>query len=375
MCTGTKPNVLTYKSSSSIEIDSCFSMSYDNARLKFFDSLTDDWIIKRYNDDETTVAVLKNSNSNDWIIHTSGLHGVEGYTGSAIQTNILKETEALCRDNNMPNIMLVHSMNPYGMKTMQRTNRNNVDLNRNSIINNDFHSDSEVFKDKYLRNFINPESILWYVMLPVLLIYSLIIYGIKFTTQSVVTGQYSNAVAMSYGGSEHQSEIKDFYKEIGKFLSSESRVYHIDVHTGYGKYMNEYLMVNTMKDMNNVGGIFRRSNFYVNSESPEYENMKGGLIQGFEHLLLEYGNVSIQSYHGIVQEFGTVNYVGIPIFLSLRSSNFWRHYHKKDYCIYANIRKNMFNLFNPQNAEYKKISLDLGMTRMYELINHLRTVH
>jgi len=62
-------------------------------------------------------------------IHSSGLHGVEGLSGSAIQLQWLKS-----RIRSIPAdsaIVLVHALNPYGMAWRRRFNENNVDLNRN----------------------------------------------------------------------------------------------------------------------------------------------------------------------------------------------------------------------------------------------------
>jgi len=64
------------------------------------------------------------------LIITSGLHGIEGYTGSAIQQMFMKEliTEEEVLDEG---ILLIHSINPFGFKYMRKTTENNIDLNRN----------------------------------------------------------------------------------------------------------------------------------------------------------------------------------------------------------------------------------------------------
>lgn len=353
-----------------------FSTSFDEARYKFISNVSNKWVLKQYNDNRTHIAVLENKNSNDWIIHTSGLHGIEGYTGSAIQLKIIEDFKEFELENyeELPNIMIVHCLNPFGMMAMQRTNKNNVDLNRNSIMNNNFKSKSFVFKDRILNNLVNPESILWYYAVPFLIIYSLVVYGLKASVRAIVIGQYERKHAMSYGGHEHESEIKNFFKAIAPFFNEHSRVYHIDVHTGFGKRMNEYLMVNTIDVKGELESTFHNGNYYINSQDPEYKHMKGGLIQGFEHLLHMYGNQSIQSYVGIVQEFGTVNYAGIPIFLAMRKSDFWKKYHQTNQCIYSSVKSELYELFNPQTKEYQTECLDKGCRRIYELVHYLQNL-
>ena len=350
-----------------------FSTSFEEAKIKFENELTDQWTIKRINNDETIIAVLPNPNSNDWIIHTSGIHGVEGYTGSAIQLRILLEHKS--QKINTKNIMLVHAMNPYGMKHMQRVNSNNVDLNRNNILNNDFTSDSLVFKNSWLNSLINPKSSFEFYLFPFLLIYSLIVYGLKTSVQLIVTGQYQKQTAMSYGGVEHEPEIKEFYKAIAPFFTKNSHIVHIDLHTGFGKYMNEYLMVDTRREKNYFERYFQSSastetaNYYINSEFPEYKHMKGGLINGFQQLLELYGNVQIESYYGMVQEFGTVNFAGIPIFIKMRLANFVKFYKPDDNsCVEIN-RRDMYEVFNPPSTEYQELCLSKGWKRFSELLN------
>lgn len=82
------------------------------------------------------------------VIHSCGVHGVEGYLGSAVQLRYLHELinqlrlqssmqQSKTRDANKTytqhKLLLLHSINPYGMRHHRRTNANNVDLNRNAL--------------------------------------------------------------------------------------------------------------------------------------------------------------------------------------------------------------------------------------------------
>ena len=57
------------------------------------------------------------------LIHTSGLHGVEGFVGSAIQLQFLDELPEIAQGDA---IVLGHILNPYGMAWLRRFNENNV---------------------------------------------------------------------------------------------------------------------------------------------------------------------------------------------------------------------------------------------------------
>src|SRR5262249_19885165 len=62
------------------------------------------------------------------LVHSSGLHGIEGFAGSAIQLQFIEKLPALHAE---AALVLVHILNPYGMSWLRRVNENNVDLNRN----------------------------------------------------------------------------------------------------------------------------------------------------------------------------------------------------------------------------------------------------
>jgi hypothetical protein len=68
------------------------------------------------------------------LVVVSGTHGVEGFAGSALQTQLL--TRVANGDLVAPEglrIVLVHALNPFGFAWVSRTNEDNVDLNRNFI--------------------------------------------------------------------------------------------------------------------------------------------------------------------------------------------------------------------------------------------------
>ena len=90
-------------------------------RLPGDEDLTIDWI---YAD-----AVGKNEKV---FILTTGEHGIEGYVGSAMQQRFI-DCYLSQLDPQTTGLLLVHAINPWGMKYHRRVNANNVDLNRNFV--------------------------------------------------------------------------------------------------------------------------------------------------------------------------------------------------------------------------------------------------
>ena len=60
----------------------------------------------------------------------SGVHGVEGYLNSQLQTDLLGRVDRSSMPQDMA-VVLVHAVNPWGMAWWRRQNESNVDLNRN----------------------------------------------------------------------------------------------------------------------------------------------------------------------------------------------------------------------------------------------------
>ena len=74
------------------------------------------------------VAVLPGSGPG-LVVHSSGVHGVEGYAGSAIQIALLRKLAGAGASNSSggaPTVVLVHAVNPFGMAHYRRFNEHNV---------------------------------------------------------------------------------------------------------------------------------------------------------------------------------------------------------------------------------------------------------
>ncbi len=88
-------------------------------------------------------------------VHSSGVHGVEAFAGSAIQLQWLDE--GLPEIPEDAAIGLVHVINPHGMAWLRRVNERGVDLNRN------FLGPGEAYEGapegyEALDSFLNPPS-------------------------------------------------------------------------------------------------------------------------------------------------------------------------------------------------------------------------
>jgi hypothetical protein len=260
------------------------------------DDLSIDWIQARPNDSLDRVLIM-----------TTGLHGVEGFVGSAMLQLFLDEyLDRFNSDNS--GLVIVHAINPWGMKNIRRVNDNNVDLNRNFMENeNEFHQN---FNPAYslFDTVLNPDRPLkpFLMELPGLIskvILNLTRYGIKDLRGAVLLGQQNNPAGLYYSGREYQLETRTLMDILAECLSIYSRVVQIDLHTGYGPRYQMSLVCspNEKRTSNELEGLFHYPRV-VQADPDEFYSMKGDMIDWvYRHKEVSFPEVD---YFGTAFEFG-----------------------------------------------------------------------
>ncbi|AWY44235.1 DUF2817 domain-containing protein [Pseudomonas putida] len=163
------------------------------------------------------------------LIVISGVHGVEGFTGSAVQTGLLGM--ALPKPDDV-SVLYVHAINPFGFSHLRRVTQENVDLNRNFI---DFGADLpqnpgyEHIHEALLPPIWPPESD------EVLEKYRLE-HGGKALQQAMSIGQYTSDDGMWFGGRAPTWSNDTFRDILRKYTANVEVLASIDIHTGLGPY-------------------------------------------------------------------------------------------------------------------------------------------
>ena len=226
-----------------------FSDTYDESRQKFIDALP--VIQTKFPNAVHHAHALANdpSVSIDWItaepaqkqklfILTTGQHGIEGYTGTAIQQLFIRDY--LPRfDSKTTGLLLVHAINPWGMKYRRKVNGGNVDLNRNFNMHPaEFDPKSNPAARK-LEKMVYPRSPAnagwfnrWWFFMRVL--WNVMRIGQKDFMAGSLMGQYCYPDGMFYGGAEPQEETRLMMELYQSTLQTYPQVLHLDMHTGYG---------------------------------------------------------------------------------------------------------------------------------------------
>ena len=190
-----------------------------------------------------TIYVPSKGEQKNLIVLTTGVHGIEGYIGSVMLDVFWDEVYTELKVENT-GVLVVANVNPYGMKYHRRYNENNVDLNRNFILDWSTH-DMAVNKDyPKCDEFLGPKStignIFWHEAgFYGSLIGQVITNGADTISNALLGGQYEYSEGVYYGGDGDEAStifLKDVFKQT---LEGEyENIVHIDIHSGYGPRYN-----------------------------------------------------------------------------------------------------------------------------------------
>jgi predicted deacylase len=173
------------------------------------------------------------------LLLTTGLHGPEGFFGSAVACAILHWAVKT------PNvrIILVHALNPFGFSHVRRTDEDNIDLNRNFLVAGDSYGGSAPAY-RHLDSWLNPQEPLFKRrgFIPCLA-WSAFRLGIPALKQTIAGGQYDFAQGLFYGGSAPSSTYRLLESNLHRWVENSSTILHLDFHTGLGRWSTHKLLV------------------------------------------------------------------------------------------------------------------------------------
>ena len=177
------------------------------------------------------------------IVLTTGVHGIEGYIGAAM-LEVFFEDIYPGLDKEDTGVLVVANVNPYGMKNMRRYNENNVDLNRNFIL--DWQSFDLATNQDYpkVESFLGPQkpikNALWheagfYLQLGK----EAVTVGADTVSNALLGGQYEYPEGVYYGGTGDEKSTVYLKEVFSRCLDGHyDNIVHIDIHSGYGPRYN-----------------------------------------------------------------------------------------------------------------------------------------
>jgi len=314
----------------------------------------------------TDVALIGHPDPKNFFILGSGTHGVEGFTGSGIQTGLLRNKigEQLEPGSGL---LFIHAINPYGFAHLRRTNEDNIDLNRNFIDHSRPYPTNEGYAE--LAGVICPKSISgWdniYLRLRFLL-YQLK-HGRGALLKAVSGDQFSHPEGLFFGG-HHESWSSKTLKDIAqRYLCNARRVIFIDFHTGLGAFGDAEVILN------------------VGPHAPEYKRaadiwgdrvkstVDGGAVSvdlDASVKLAVPGMIPQAEVTAVSLEYGT--YPPTDVFFALRAENWLHHFGGDGHPKSKKIKRELLRVFYPESDKWKLSVWNIGKEVVEQALNYLQ---
>jgi predicted deacylase len=178
------------------------------------------------------VARMGPENAPKLLAITSGTHGIEGYTGSAIQTKLMEDGIA----TRLPpdtELILIHAVNPWGFAHGRRVNEDNIDLNRN-FLTPPFPENPgyDALHEMVLPREWNAETIKKSQESQLAFIEE---HGFPALVEALSIGQYTHPDGLFYGGQAPAWSNRIMRALFDQLFLKREAVGFIDIHTGLGE--------------------------------------------------------------------------------------------------------------------------------------------
>ncbi len=239
-----------------------FPKSYEESRGRFLQHInrlasevkeakTDRFLVPSpiYGDTDLTVDSIyipPRKEEKGLLVIVSGTHGAEAFVGAAFQELFLKDflPQLLqSQKNDSLGILVVHSLNPFGMKYMRRPTENNVDLNRNYPVKDDqYEIKRPAYADFY--SVLNPpgsvDSLNWPVFSFLKLLWQSV-FGSVSVGEIFAGGQYEHNKGIYFGGQKKEPQVAYIVEKLNTLAKNYESLMVFDLHTGLGKTRLQYM--------------------------------------------------------------------------------------------------------------------------------------
>mmetsp|Transcript_31028 Transcript_31028/g.57875 ORF Transcript_31028/g.57875 Transcript_31028/m.57875 type:complete len:395 (-) Transcript_31028:69-1253(-) len=329
--------------------------------------------------DLAVLGDVNEKNPSTLFLHSSGVHGAEGYAGSAIQIQFLSR---LSKDDGLrkrikelkgQKIILVHAVNPYGMAWMRRFNENNVDLNRNFLLHTPTHADMRTgarwnaMYPLFHRTLTPPQdacceccrfycSVVGFVCR----------YGWARSKQAIAGGQYEYPGGLFYGGASLEPGPRMLVaalQSLGlrKDNKKLDRVLHVDVHTGLGRFGVDTLLYMDEALLEPLRSVFGRD--AVREMEEDQYRVEGSADYIAQGLLAGASGPASPTVVSVCQEFGTI--ANLAVLRAMMAENVaWAADRKTPLTHPA--KRALRAAFYPDGNRWKEMILSRGETVMFQ---------
>ena len=346
--------------------ESAFSSTYAESRVRFIkeaEAAGAEIITYRlngtYDDDLAIDVALLGPEGAPTVVISSGVHGVEGFPGAAIQLALLQSIVGRDPDHTV-RYVLIHSVNPFGFAYLRRFNEDNVDLNRN------FLSDPAAYAgapagyrklDRFLNPPTPPSRLEFYRTKAV---WNLLRYGRQAIKQSVAAGQYEFPKGIFFGGSEPCQSTEIIRDNCDAWIGKSEEVVHLDFHTGLGPYGTCKLLLSDSRDSEQFtwyASVFGEKDvepLQIAGEETTTAYDASGVFG--EWMKQRFASIN---YRFATPEFGT--YGVVRVLGALRAENRAFHYCSANSSDFVRAKAELLECFCPADTVWRDRVVETGL--------------
>lgn len=283
----------TFRRLTEAELAGLFPASYESSRSRFrtdLDAVRQAWpsaSLKSFQletEEDLTIDRIEApalQRQEKLLILTTGEHGIEANVGTAMLELFINEYLPRL-DPQTTGLVLVHAINPWGMKHQRRVNANNVDLNRNFLFPAGESPDNPGY-DR-IAAFLNPDKAAGSWLGANLgfgggVLSALRKLGFKGALGSILLGQYQFPKGLYFGGDGLQAETEHLIEIYRNWMAAYRQVVLLDMHTGYGP-RQQMSLVNSYLEQRSSAELAERYayNPVVSTTPDEFYAIQGDMI-------------------------------------------------------------------------------------------------
>ncbi|MGB6167399.1 MAG: M14 family metallopeptidase [Geitlerinemataceae cyanobacterium] len=301
-------------------------------------------------------AILGSANPQHVTIVSSGLHGVEGFFGSALQLAWMKRELQMPTLPDHTTLVLLHALNPYGFAWRRRCNEDNADLNRNFLLPGEKFTGSPQRYAGFDRFFNPPSPPSQPEPFRLKAIALLLRYGLTALKETLPVGQYDFPKGLFFGGNSPSKTQNILAANLGRWKGNVDRVLHLDLHTGLGKRGTYKLLLGQSTPPERVQELTQKFGADVVEIS-----QPGGTSYRTRGSLGAWcrSTFSPNRYDFVLAEFGT--YPMLTVLEALRAENRAHWWTKPDSAVWERSKQRLVEAFAPTDVSWRETAIARGL--------------
>ena len=344
--------------------ESYFSETYETARQRFLDAIhRAGGRLHSYTLDPGATAPLTmdvgvvGAESGPTLVISSGLHGVEGFAGSAIQLAWLDHFVRSNENKNSMRIVLIHGINPYGFANLRRVNEENIDLNRNFLIPPEIYAGSSEGYRR-LNPFLNPPSSpSKFELFKLRVLWNIVRFGLPKLKESIACGQYEFPQGLFFGGQRAGWSTQVVKQHCDEWLGSATNIVHVDIHSGLGPFGSYKLLVTDRHPDENLAWYQAT----YGAETVEMLAKPGGTAYQASGVFWNMDAEPLQQIASIIRWVLSLGrYDVVRILAALRAENRAHHYASPESSVYQQAKRELFECFCPTSKQLAREARRFG---------------